>query len=75
MRKLTPDTFDGTDFPEFDDGFSKSMIDRDVAGQSSDHKRLGRNHCIRQKRRKVPRASHPGCGIGARGIRNRASSQ
>lgn len=67
MRTLTSDTFQGTYFPEFDDGFGKSVIDRDFARQSCDRKRDGRNHLIRQKCRKVPKPSHPAVALAHEG--------
>jgi hypothetical protein len=73
MRTPPSDLCHGTDFQEFDDEFHESMIESDAVGQLPDRKRHGGNRCARQKRRKVPKASHPGCGIGARRKRHWSS--
>jgi hypothetical protein len=68
MRTPTPDPSHGTRSQEYDDELLKSMIDSDLFRQVFDVKRQRRKYCARQKRRKVPKASHPGCGMGARRI-------
>ena len=48
------------------DKFGESMIDSEFVCLVSGRKRHGQKRCVTQKRRKVPKPSHPGCGMGAR---------
>jgi hypothetical protein len=75
MRTPASGLSDAADFREFDDEDNESMIDGDFVGRFPGRKRHGRNRCVRQKRRKVPKASHPGCGIGSRRMRRESGPQ
>ena len=75
MRTPTSDSSHGTDFQDSNDDFSENMIDSDVVAQLSDHKLRRWNRGVKQKRRKVPKASHPGLGMEGRRMRKRKSVQ
>jgi hypothetical protein len=66
MRTLTSHTSHGSNFQELVDELSESMIDYDFVRLVSDGKRHRQKHCVPQKRRRVPKPSHPGYGMGAR---------
>jgi hypothetical protein len=48
------------------DKFSESTIDSEFVRLVFGRKRHGQKRRVPQKRRKVPKPSHPGCGMGAR---------
>ena len=66
MRTPTSDAFDEWDFHGFDDELSKSTIASGVVSPFPDRRHNNRNLHRKQKRRKAPKATNPGLGIGAR---------